>query len=907
MNKRKFRNLLIPVLLFFFGFSFATPVLAAEEGAPTISAAPIVISVGGTYDPLAGLIVTDDIDSEEYLLSNIYYYEEVDVNTPGDYIIFYEIYDSDSHWVNLRRSVIVLGPDFPVIGAVTTVVYKDSSFDPYTGVYAYDLEDGDLTSSIIITASDVDMSVPGDYFITYEVTDSDLNVVQKTRHIVVLWPDEYQPVITAPTLFLKVGDEFDPMEGVTAYDLTDGDITSNVTVEYMEVDTSRPGQYWVQYVVFNSLGLTSYADRTVVVFDMTTSPSIVADDHYMETGEPFDPLAGVYAYDLEDGDITPLIEVVENTVDTSQPGEYYVLYRVTDLDGNSAEHTSYITVEWSWELAPIIQVDPYMVFLTLNAAFDPMEGVSANDPTDGDITDLIGVESYVDTSIPGVYYVEYWVINSLGMSTGASRQVIVFESSVPIIMAYDFESPLGQEIDNYSVHFEAYDLEDGDIWESIVWNTSAVDINTVGTYPIMLSVTDSDGHIAETSCYVTIKDYSYPQLEVYDYQVIIGTDYDPLNYVYAWDQNDGEISYLIQVLENNVDINTLGTYTVTYSVTNSQDKTTTKTVNVEVINEQVVEYFLIYDGNMIRMEMDEQAQMTYVTSPVLIPAGSMVSLALYVDGELMFEMPGFILANEIQPGFLYSLSTNDAGEIVATTSPYLYDGAALRLNGKNGEIKFTSTVDGEVYYAVAEKDAGVPDIDTSGEGILGKTGVNTITVANVKPGIKPQVVYVVIKASNDELSNVLEIEIPAIPTPPNNGKKPDNPGKPTDQTSVPDVVEEVPAVEEPKTNNGQDKKDAPVGEPVIEEPKDNNGQDKKEEIPVIESAVEEPKTDKSLGQDKKALEVIEEEIAEEIPLIHEVEMIEILDEGKDKEKDKKVEEPVELLEENSNSEKSDKG
>jgi len=752
------------------------------------------------------------------------------------------------------------------------------------------------------------MSVPGDYFITYEVTDSDLNTVQKTRHIVVLWPDEYQPVITAPTLFLKVGDVFDPMEGVTAYDLTDGDITGNVTVEYMEVDTSRPGKYWILYVVFNSLGLASYADRIVVVFDMTTSPSIVADDHYLEAGEPFDPLAGVYAYDLEDGDITHLIDIVENSVDTSKPGEYYVLYRVTDSDGNIAEHTSYITVEWSWEYYSEINVYPYIVYLELGGSFDPMEGVTATDFTDGDITSQIEVNSYVDTSMPGVYYVEYWVTNSLGISTGSSRQVIVFESSEPIIMAYDFESPLGQEIDNYSVHFEAYDLEDGDLWESIVWDINAVDINTVGTYPIMLSVTDSDGNTAQTTCNVTIKDYSYPQLEAYDHQVIIGTDYNPLNYVYAWDQEDGEISHLIQVLENNVDTNTLGTYTVTYSVTNSQDKTTTKTVNVEVINEPLVEYFLIYDGNMIRMEIDEQAEKTYITSPVLIPAGSVLSLALYVNGELIFEFPGFILLNEIQPGFLYSISSNEAGELLATTSPYLYNGAAIRLNGKNGEIKFTSTVDGEVYYAIAEKDAGVPDIDTSGEGIQGKTGINTITVENLKPGITPQVVYVVIKTSGEEYSNVLTIDIPAIPTPINNGKKPDDPGKPIKEEIAPDVVEEVPTVEEPKKNSGQDKKDDPVEEPVIEEPKINNGQDKKDEAPVIESAAEEPKADKGIGQEKKELEAIEE-VSEEVPLILESETIEILDEEKDKrkDKDKKEDEPIELLEEKINNGKSDKG
>lgn len=897
MNKRKFRNLLIPLILLFFSFTFATPVLAVEEGAPTISAPPIVIEVGGTFDPMEGLIVTDDVDTEELLLSNVYFYEEVDVNTEGAYVIWYDIFDSDKNWANFRRSVIVLGSDMPVIGAVTKAIDKDSAFDPYDGVYAFDLVDGDITSSITIKSGSVDVSVPGSYYITYEVTDSDLNTAEATRHIEVLWPEEYYPVITAPTHFLKVGAEFNPMDGVTAYDLTDGDITSSVTIEYMEVDTSRPGIYWVQYIVTNSLGLMNYKDRTVLVFDMTTSPSIIANDHHLETGEPFEPLAGVYAYDLEDGDITPSIEVIENTVDTNMPGEYHVLYRVTDSDGNIAEHTSYITVNWSWMLYPEIYVDPYMIYLELGGAFDPMQGVTATDATDGDITSQIEVSSYVDTSMPGVYYVEYWVTNSIGLSNGTSRNVIVFESSVPIIMAYDFESPLGQEIDKYSVHFEAYDLEDGDIWESIVWDISAVDVNTVGTYPIMLSITDSDGNLAETTCYVTIKDYSYPELYVEDYSVYIGSYYDPLNYVYAWDSEDGEISHLVQATENNVDIGTLGTYTVTYSVTNSKGNTTTKTVNVEVKVEPVEEYYLIYDGNMIRLEIDEAAEMVYITSHVLIPAGSSVSLALYVDGELMFEFPGLMLANEVQPGFVYSIGSNEEGVLVAVILPYLYDVEATRLNGKDAEIRFTSTTDGEIYYAVGYKDAAIPDIDTSGKGLQGVAGSNTLKIENLKPGIKPQVVYLVLKAASGELSNVIAIDIPTIPDPPNNGKKPEKPGKPDDQIVAPDIVEEAPDAEEPK-NNGQDKKNTD-SEPVIEEPKENKGKDKKEEIPVIEATVAEPKTDKGLGQEKKDSEII----LEEVPMVLDAVMIETPDE----EKEKKAEAPIELPDEKTNNGKSDKG
>ena len=49
--------------------------------------------------------------------------------------------------------------------------------------------------------------------------------------------------------------------------------------------------------------------------------------------------AGATAFDEEDGDITSKI-VVDNQVDTSKPGTFYVYYNVTDSDGNKAEQAS---------------------------------------------------------------------------------------------------------------------------------------------------------------------------------------------------------------------------------------------------------------------------------------------------------------------------------------------------------------------------------------------------------------------------------------------------------------------------------------------------------------------------------------------------------------------------------------
>lgn len=64
-------------------------------------------------------------------------------------------------------------------------------------------------------------------------------------------------------------------------------------------------------------------------------------------GDIFDPLSSknrVFADDLEDGDLTSKMETVENTVDTTQAGEYRITYQVTDSDGNKAKLTTLVTV-----------------------------------------------------------------------------------------------------------------------------------------------------------------------------------------------------------------------------------------------------------------------------------------------------------------------------------------------------------------------------------------------------------------------------------------------------------------------------------------------------------------------------------------------------------------------------------
>jgi hypothetical protein len=97
------------------------------------------------------------------------------------------------------------------------------------GATATDNRDGDLSASIVVDASAVDSSVPGEYAVTYGVIDSSGNaatVVTRT----VIYEDRTAPVITLlgenPQIIVLGGDYAEL--GATATDNVDGDLTVSV-------------------------------------------------------------------------------------------------------------------------------------------------------------------------------------------------------------------------------------------------------------------------------------------------------------------------------------------------------------------------------------------------------------------------------------------------------------------------------------------------------------------------------------------------------------------------------------------------------------------------------------------------------------------------------------------------------
>ncbi|EAD7292693.1 DUF5011 domain-containing protein [Listeria monocytogenes] len=229
----------------------------------------------------------------------------------------------------------------PTIEASNQEVSIGSQFNPGDYATASDKEDGDITSAIQVIANNVNIHEEGTYQITYQVMDSKGATAEKTITVTIV---NERPEITAIDQQVSLGDTFNPLEGVSAKDKENGDITNSIQVVSNNVDTSIEGSYQVTYSVVDSHGKAA-SEVTIQVTVKNDLPVIAATDKVVPVNGVFNPLDGVTATDKQDGDLTSEIQVTSNDVDMTTPGNYSVTYEVTDKNGGKAAKTVVITVE----------------------------------------------------------------------------------------------------------------------------------------------------------------------------------------------------------------------------------------------------------------------------------------------------------------------------------------------------------------------------------------------------------------------------------------------------------------------------------------------------------------------------------------------------------------------------------
>lgn len=363
------------------------------------------------------------------------------------------------------------------------------------------------------------------------------------------------------------------LEGVTASDEQDGDLTESITVNTDAVNIHVVGEYEVLYEVIDSSQNKKVEKQKVIVLDRT-KPTIEAHDLTIEvlTSEP-DYFSSVSASDNYDKKLK--LEIDDQAVDLTKLGVYELKYTVTDDSGNQVSQTIQVTVVDSTK--PSIKVhhqtlDIYSATPDFTTFFEVIDLFDQNPTIEADF-------SHIDVNTFGEYKVMITATDQSGNTNSKELVIQVVDQIAPVFEPIDhIVYQLGDEIPNYLEHVVVTDNVDGDIPTSqVIVYDQYVNLKQEGLYSLTYQVMDSSLNSTSYSIVVRVVDDMAPDLNVIEEITLpVGFMMDLAQFGTAYDNRAGNISSKIMVDDQFVNYEKAGSYPIRFIVTDLSGNMTIK-------------------------------------------------------------------------------------------------------------------------------------------------------------------------------------------------------------------------------------------------------------------------------------------------------------------------------------------
>jgi len=524
--------------------------------------------------------------------------ESLDITAPGVYtdtVLLNAVAQSVAA-INTVVSDVTIDPTSELAGEVALAVQVDmqasldslASGDTDTATYAAATVLGTLLANVTIPADAADQDGDGIADILDDDNDGDGVIdiedvfpndgTETTDHdgdgVGNNMDEDVLPVITlngAATVNHEQGTTYTDA-GAIATDTVEGTVTVTVSGA---VDSATAGAYTLTYNASDSAGNAAIVvTRTVTVADtvapVITLSGLASVNH--EQGTTYSD-AGATASDTVDGSVTV---VSSGTVDTAIAGSYTVTYTVSDSIGNTSTVTRTVIVADT--LAPVITLLGLASVNHEQGTTYSDAGATASDTVDGSVT--VVSSGTVDTAIAGSYTVTYTVSDSIGNTSTVTRTVIVADTLAPVITLLGLASVNHEQGTTYTdLGATASDTVGGTITVTV---TGSVVIGTAGTYTLTYTVTDAAGNTATAvTRTVTVADTVAPVITLSGSASLNheqGTTYTDLGAT-AIDPSLGSATV---VTSGAVNTSVAGTYTLTYTSTDSGGNSAVATRTVTV-------------------------------------------------------------------------------------------------------------------------------------------------------------------------------------------------------------------------------------------------------------------------------------------------------------------------------------
>lgn len=379
----------------------------------------------------------------------------------------------------------------------------------------------------------------------------------------------------AQNVTLRLGMPFDPMEGITATDAVDGDVTEKIVLEG-SVDVNVAAEYNLKYTITGTDGEDFLYERKidvkeVVIQGLGDRTITVGSGITLEAGvSVVDPILGTLYANRTDHE--QYFEIV-GEVDSGVAGDYQISYKIT-ID--NFETTIIRTIHVVNEATINVPGSGEIEEIEYGSNFDPKLNVSAVRP----------VETYKPLQ-----------------EVDENGDPVVDENGKPVYVPELDENgdPVLDE-DGNPVYLPELD-EDGNpvvmyITETVteyVYIDGSVDTEETGTYVLTYKITDPDnplefikdsqGNDVEVTRTVRV----FVKVEIRGLSPLTHTEgvefnnlVEGMDGVSGYDSIKGNVTADIQVI-GTVNVNRLGAYTLTYLLTGSEGVTDTKTRTVTVV------------------------------------------------------------------------------------------------------------------------------------------------------------------------------------------------------------------------------------------------------------------------------------------------------------------------------------
>lgn len=553
----------------------------------------------------------------------------------------------------------------------------------------------------ITTTGTVNPNVLGTYTITYTAEDTAGNKTTVTRTINVI--DVDAPVITL------LGD--DPVNiyvdqpyvdtGATAYDKSDGDVTSDIIVTGT-VNPSVPGTYTITYTVSDEAGNVATRTRTVNVIDnikpivtFGTNGNSIWAKNYSTKVTVSDAHSGVNTNSLkyfwsistaipgEEAFTTPFTNGTTLNTPSNSSGTYYLWILAKDNAGNTT-----ITGSNGFNIDntnPVLTLNGSSV-VNINAGTSYNDaGANANDEHSG-INGSVTISGTVNANVPGSYVITYTVSDKAGNTTSIIRTVNVIDNTNPAVVFEPNGNATYQKSNN--VKITVSDAHSGVNTNSLkyLWNTSTdipseenfsksfvngATINTptsvTGDYYLWILAKDNAGNTTIVRSNVFKLDNTKPVITLNGDSAVtitVGTTYTDAGAT-ATDAHSG-ISGNVTTT-GTVNVNVPGTYTITYNVSDKSGNAADPVTRIVMVKDVEAPVITILGDNPINI---------YVEAVYSDPGATAID---YADGNVTSKITSTGTVNTSIPGtyyITYKVKDNANNEATATRTINVIDNVA---------------------------------------------------------------------------------------------------------------------------------------------------------------------------------------------------------------------------------------